>query len=232
MKFTTENVHGTRRANWLLAAAGALTLGIASLGLVGGTSIADLTDGSAATDSLGGRGNAGGGFVGGLSIDEEYVGTLPTLREQGQAPGFFLEGPRETVLDSIDSMTGAGGITIEFVPVAGQLEPAMRVLFQGDVTITLDKTVLANSQTRLGVFANSNLGATLASAMTDAAMLMIEPIPASGNLEMPFTEYEQNGLLEGGIHVVTFNRERGRDSMGISTFCGTIELTQGSATLP
>lgn len=233
MKFLNNTVHGTQRSSWRLATAGVLITALASLGFVGGTGIADL-NGSRLQDDDGGSGGAGGAGgpgASGLSMDDEFVGTLPTERndEQPASPGFYLEGPRETVLSSFVAMTGPGSFLV--TEVGSDAEPEVRLTFVGELHITLDKCVLTNAQTKIGVFANSELGATLASAMTEATLLMIQPIPAEGSLEVPLSEYEQGGLLNDGINVVTFNRTRGRDAMSVTSGAGVVEITQGMSPL-
>jgi hypothetical protein len=227
MKFTRNTLSGLGKQSWVLAATGALALGIACLGFVGGTGLADNSSGG---EGLSDDGNTRGPDVGGFSLDDEFVGTLPTRREddEGNSPGFFLQGPRQTILDAFVSMNGPGTFSVEPLPTEeGEVEE-LRLTFQGELMITLDKCVLTSTQTKLGVSASTEFGATLASAMTDAALLMVEPIPEHGNLEIPFSEYEAGGLLEAGVDVVTFNRLRGRDSLGIITYGGVIEMTQGS----
>jgi hypothetical protein len=63
--------------------------------------------------------------------------------------------------------------------------------------------------------------------MTNSHLLLVGEIPASEGLEVPFGSFERLGLLTEGVHVLTSNRIRGRDHIGVSSCGGLIEVRQG-----
>lgn len=214
----------------MLATAGVLAAGIFSLGFVGSTGFAD---DSSETDDDGSGGSKdappGNGQDGGFQTDEEYVGTLPTEDTDEDAPGFYVQGPREAILGSFHSIGGSGFFKVEYLGTYDEStgQPDIRVYFMGDLEVTLDRSVLDTNVIQLGVHANVDFGTTIASAMTETTMLMIEPVEA-GSLEIPFSSYEQSGLLQyDGVQVVTANRTFGRGVMGVSACGGNVHVTQG-----
>jgi|GEM_PF-2826485 len=240
MKLSNEFVHdGTRRGPWWLAVAGAMCVGMLALGGLSSDGLANQSgqNGDVADDPDD-PGNdtppADPGSGGTFSIEDEYVGTLPIDRNgdgdaQSLISGFFLQGPESTIRSSFVGASGNGFLRLEEIPDEdGDSEDELRVSFSGRLSITLDISVLACSQTELGVYSAPTWGATLASAMTQDGLLLVEPIPDGGSLAIPYRDYMQGGLLEDdGVNVVTLNRLRGRDLIGVSRTGGLLEVSQG-----
>jgi len=234
MKFNNNRSRSTSRGPLALALAGALIIGFSGLGLVGGLGVAETT-------GRGGNGSeGGGGSGGGWMTDEEAVGTLPTHGDEGGAPppgmnpgsrpSFFVEGPKQAVRGLVIETVGEGFVTEEQNSSGGQ--ETMRLGFHGDLRVTLDASFLDDPAIVAGVQVENQVGQTIAVAMTDNRLLMTDVLPSTGTLVVPFDQFEDAGLLEDGVRLLTNNMHRGRDYFGVERFAGMLDITQGGAVIP
>jgi hypothetical protein len=231
MKFINDK-DKSKASRFDLAMAGALFLGLLSFSVVGSTSLAN--------DECPGEGGNGGPPPppgGGFAIDDEAVGTLPTHgkddvpTEPALNPGFYIQGPAAAVMQSFLGAYGTGTALIEIIEDTNDLaaEPVVRVSFEGQVTAQLDSNFLSNSSIEAGVISPDPIGASLAAAMTDTDLLMTTTVPSGGRAAFPLSEFANSGFLDEGIHILTSNRELGRDQIDVDALGGIVEIRQGMA---
>ncbi|MFT7484584.1 MAG: hypothetical protein ACI9F9_000424 [Candidatus Paceibacteria bacterium] len=212
-----------------LAMAGALFLGLLSFSVVGSYTLADEETGQG--DDPRDDDGPGGGFA----TDDEFVGSLPTRGRDDElltapAPGFFLQGPRSQVEQAVLSASGGGHATIEVVEDSGNGsigDDIIKLSFVGTVTLQLDANFLSNSSIEAGIDSLDLIGASLATALTDESLLMTAVLPEESDLCMPLADFSSAGFLQQGIHILTSNREYGRDQIDIEAIGGLIEVKQG-----
>lgn len=244
MKFTRDDRTSTASPPWVYAMAGALLLGLASLSIVGGTSLAGGgTEIQTGDDDDSGADSTVSGF-GRFQPDEEAVGTLPTRDDDGEdeddllgpaaLPSFFIEGPRSEVMASFVSMSGDGEIEVDPVENDGNGgggsasgADEVRVTFSGHVRLTFDAATLSSQALMIGLSTHEEVGSTVATAMSSNHLLLMEEVPQSSGLEVPLGSFARLGLLDQGVYMITSNRIRGRDHFGITSYGGLIEIEQG-----
>lgn len=227
---------------WGLAAAGALLVGLLGLGIVGGTGLAVEGDEiQVGGDDDEGEPDTTVARFGRFQPDEEAVGTLPTRDDEDEddddlmgpeaLPSFFLEGPRAQVMGCFVSMSGDGYVDVDVVDNGGNGGASggeeVRITFHGQVRLTFDAGPFGDAEIKTGISSYEALGSTIAMAMTEDDLLLVSEVPASTGLEVPFGSFERLGLLDEGVHVITSNRIRGRDHIGVSSFGGLVEIRQG-----
>jgi hypothetical protein len=245
MKITRDNQGSMVVARCGVAAAGALLVSLVGLGVVASTGHAIVGDEILVgnDDGEGGPDVTVSGF-GRFQPDEEAVGTLPTRDDDDDddddlmgpeaLPSFYVEGPRSEVFGCFVAMSGEGFVDIDSVDTdanggGGSTSgpQKVRVTFHGQVRLTFDGSFFSASQVTAGITSHQALGTTIASAMTEDDLLMVAEVPAGIGLSVPIGSFDNHGLLSDGVHVITSNRIRGRDYIGVSGCGGLIEVWQG-----
>jgi hypothetical protein len=173
-----------RRPYWALALALVLGLGLA------------FPAGSLARASGGGGGGGAGVNRGG---DDETIGTLPILGNQGQLllvrnlratrPDFYLEGNYGEILATIAGFRGTGLVTSESLPGG-----MVRLGFHGQLELTLDRGMLQVTGIQIGSSVPEEFGGAQAWAgfpdETDGAHVL-----EVGALPLPVAALDALGVL-------------------------------------
>lgn len=167
------------------------------------------------------------GANGPFGPDDEAVGTLPIKgRDDGPLrlpdnPGIYIRGEETAVWRAVVDATGDGFVLLTEHPGSDELQ----LTFHGQVEVEFDAAVLSGAGLQTGLVSTDLVNPSRAAALTDHDLLMQARLEAGARLELPITDFQESGVLDGdGVRLLTASPLLGRDWMEVHGLGGVIRM--------